>query len=136
MRLFRFMSKKEFDKLLNGEDLINNKEHQGFTNSVGFCFMEGKEADAEYSYEFLSGIVSREICVLFETNEKLNESYGIYADPYGSFFDSITRDEYCIKKYNKETIKPIKYCDNFDSRSWENKKWKWQKIEDKFGGML
>lgn len=136
MRLFRFMSKKEFDKLLNGEDLINTTKHKGYTKSVGFCFMEGVEEDAEYSYEFLSGIVSGEICVLFDTDEKLNESYGVYADPYGHFFDTITKDEYCIEKYNKETIKPIKYCNNFDNIFCEDKEWKWQKIEDKFGGML
>ena len=136
MRLFRFMSKNEFNNLLNGEDLINNTKHKGFTKSIGFCFMKGEEIEAEYSYQFLSGVVSDEICVLFETNEKLNKSYGIYANPYGHFFDTITEDEYCIKKYNKQTIKPIKYCDNFDSVFLEDEESKWQKIEDKFGGCL
>ena len=128
-KLFRFMSREEFEKLIKGENLKNNTKHQARTNSVGFCFMEGKEEDAEYSYEYLSSVVSDEVCVLFETDIKLNRSYGIYANPYGSFFSTITEEEYCIEEYNKKTIKPIKYCTNFDNCFWKNEEWEWKEVK-------
>lgn len=107
MKIFRFMSKEEFDKLLAGEILVNNKKHDANTNSIGFCFMEG---DPEYCYEFLSGIVSDEVCVVFETKKELNKSFGIYADPNGFFYDTITQDEYCTEEYNLEDFKMVKMC--------------------------
>ena len=95
MKIFRYMSKKEFDKLIKGEVLKNNKHHQGHTNSVGFCFMKVDDNEPRYAYEFLSGVVDDDVCVVFETNKKLTKSYGVYADPYGSFFATITEDEDC-----------------------------------------
>lgn len=111
MKLFRFMSKKEFEKLINGEKLINKKKHKGRTGSTGFCFMQyNKDCDINYSYEYLSGIVDDDIIVVFETDKKnVNESWGVYADPYGSFFDTITETEYCTKEYDKKIFKIIKY---------------------------
>ena len=124
MEVFRFMSRKEFYKLINGEKLINKTKHEGHTNSVGFCFMGGIP---EECYEFLSGIVSDEVCVIFETNKELKETYRIYADPFGSFFETITRDEYCTTTYNKEnfTIKKIAIP------NYKNK-WKWYKDINSF----
>ena len=34
MKIFRFMSRKEFDKLLAGEILRNNKKHDANTNPI------------------------------------------------------------------------------------------------------
>lgn len=117
MRIFRFMSKKEFDKLINGEKLINNTKHDGRTNSEGFCFMEG---DPELAFDFLSGVVSEDICVVFETEKELKETYGIYADPYGSFFETITEDELCTNTYNKDDFKIIKMAipDIWEEWNW------------------
>lgn len=111
MKLFRFMSKKEFEKLVNGEKLINKKKHKGRTGSTGFCFMQYKEDEnIRYSYEYLSGVVTNDIIVVFETNKKnVKESWGIYADPNGSFFDTITETEYCTTQYDKDTFKIVKY---------------------------
>ena len=116
MKLFRFMSKNEFEKLINGEDLVNEKEHSGNTGSVGFCFMQyKKDEDIEYAYEYLSGIVTEDIVVVCETDtNNLNKSWGIYADPYGHFFDTITETEYCTTDYNKNTFKILKYGVNID----------------------
>lgn len=116
MKLFRFMSKDEFEKLINGEELVNEKEHTGHTDSIGFCFMSYKEdEDIEYAYEYLSGIVTDDIVVVFETDKNnLNKSWGIYADPYGHFFDTITETEYCTTNYNKNTFKILKYGVNIN----------------------
>lgn len=128
MKLFRYMSKNEFNKLINGETLKNDKKHTGFTDSVGFCFMEGEEGTAEYCYDFLSGIVSNEVLVLFETDKELKKGYGRYADPYGSFFDTIMKTEYSITEYNKDIIKPLKYCTNFDEHQLDDEEWIFKEI--------
>ena len=126
MKLFRFMSKEEFNKLVKGATLNNKKIHTGNTNSIGFCFMEGNEKDAEYSYEFLGGCVSDDVCVIFETEEKLNKSWGIYADPYGSFFDTIEKIEYCTETYSFKKFKPIKYATNVRYIWDDEDKWIWE----------
>ena len=125
MEIFRFMSKKEFNKYLKGEKLINETEHMGNTNSKGFCFMNREDYEPEYAYQFLSGIVSTGVCAVFETNEILTKSYGTYADPYGSFFDSFVSDEYCIEGYSNDDFKLIKYCYDFDKKWYQDKEWKW-----------
>ena len=124
MKLFRFMSKDEFEKLINGEKLVNGKKHPGNTDSIGFCFMPYKEdEDIEYAHEYLSGIVTEDIIVVFETDKNnLNKSWGIYADPYGHFFDTITETEYCTTNYNKNTFKILKYGVNIDEHGL-NIKW-------------
>ena len=120
MKIFRYMSKKEFDKLIKGELLKNNKHHQGHTNSVGFCFMKVDDNEPRYAYKFLSGVVDDDVCVVFETNKKLTKSYGVYADPYGSFFATITEDEYCTKEYSIEDFKIIKMTiPDFWKEEWE-----------------
>lgn len=122
MKIFRYMSKKEFDKLIKGEVLKNNKHHQGHTNSVGFCFMKVDDNEPRYAYEFLSGVVDDDVCVVFETNKKLTKSYGVYADPYGSFFATITEDEYCTKEYSLEDFKIVEMT----IPDFRKEKWKWE----------
>ena len=133
MKVFRFMSYAEFLKYIKGEKLENKTEHTGNTNSVGFCFMEYEEDyDIEYSYEYLSGIVDEEVICVFEVDKsKLKESWGVYADPYGSFFSTITETEYCTKSYNKNDFKLIKagfnVNDNFDAlNDWSDEDFKWK----------
>lgn len=122
MEIFRFMSRKEFDKLIKGEILYNKKRHQGRTNSIGFCFMNIEDNTPEYAYEFLSGVVDDDVCVVFETNKKLTESWGVYADPNGSFFATITEDEYCTTKYSLDEFKIVKMA---IPKFWENE-WEWE----------
>ena len=113
MRLVRFMSEEEFTKLMNGEALVNNTKHAAKTNSVGFCFMPIDDDDdiahtIQFMYEFLSGIVSDDYVVVFEQKDaELLKGYGVYADPYGSFFDTMTMTEYSITQYNNRILKPI-----------------------------
>ena len=40
MKIFRFMSRAEFEKYKNNEVLKNDTKHIGKTNSVGFCFLD------------------------------------------------------------------------------------------------
>ena len=74
MRVFRFMSMDEFKKYQIGDTLSNDKKHPDYgqkTESVGFCFMVYDDYYPEYAYEFLSGIVSDDVCVVFEVDDTL-----------------------------------------------------------------
>lgn len=128
MKVFRFMSQEEFDKYNRGELLCNRKQHTGFTDSIGFCFMNTKDFEAEDAYMFLSGIVSSEVCAIFETDKKLTKSCGQYADPYGSFWGTFTATEYCTEEYSKQDFKLIEYCNTFDyfKDFGEDTTWKWK----------
>lgn len=126
MKIFRFMSKVEFEKYKNNFTLKNNKKHEGKTNSVGFCFFNIEDFIPEEAMHFLSGIVTFDICAVFETEEKMKKTYGIYAKPFKStgnpmedlinllmgFTDRFTADEYCITEYNKNNMKLLKYSEN------------------------
>lgn len=87
MKVFRFMSKEEFDKFTNGEHLKNNKKHyeytdgvKGKTTSEGFCFLAEKDFSPEEAFHFLNGVACMDVCCMFETDKKLNKTKGIYAD--------------------------------------------------------
>ena len=125
MKIFRYMSTNEFLKFVNGEELTNKTKHEEYrTTSIGFCFMEGDIYEAESAYDFLKGIVSDEVCVIFKTNKKLNNSYGIYSDPYGSFFSTVDRDELCTTSYNNKDFKIINMA---IPQSGYFDEWKWYK---------
>ena len=131
------MSFDEFEKLKNGETLVNNTNHGAegrHTNSIGFCFFDVDFDDIEdlkheicMVYEFASGIVSDDVVVVFDTSGKeLNKGYGTYANPYGAFFDTMLVDEYSTTEYSKYSLKPLfyakanNYCDDeFDFFEWE-----------------
>lgn len=129
MKVFRFMSKVEFEKYKNNFILKNNKKHDGKTNSVGFCFLNIEDHTPEEAMHFLSGIASFDICAVFETTKSLNKTYGIYAKPLKptgnyiqdmmnmlmGFNENFKTDEYCITEYNKQNFKLIKYSENI----WE-----------------
>lgn len=132
MKVFRFMSYEEFEKYKKGQVLVNNTKHLGKTNSVGFCFLDADEIDIKEALHFLSGIVSFDICAVFETNKKLNKTYGEYAKPIKNYdkenplnflMDLIKLssdipenrmriNEYCTKKYSKADFRLIKYSEN------------------------
>ena len=132
MRVFRFMSNEEFEKYISGEKLINTIDHRkNYSNSIGFCFFEYLDwtdnssfhgISPEYAYEFLSGVATMDVVAVFETDQELTKSHGRYADPYGSFFDTIWMDEYCTEEYSKETFRLIKYGHvEYDYEKCENK---------------
>lgn len=145
MKVFRFMSKVEFEKYKYGFTLQNNTKHEGKTNSVGFCFLNIDDFTPEEAMHFLSGIVTFDVCAVFETEKKLHKTYGIYAKPIKStgnpmedlinllcgFNDRFTANEYCITEYNKETMKLLKYSEEI-WKQWNPKekqeKLKWLEV--------
>lgn len=142
--LFRFMSKKEFEAFREGKTLINETKHQGKTNSEGFCFFNINDYTPEEALHFLSGIVSFDVCVVFETKRILKQTYGIYAEPIkeiGNILDDLikvlsgqikkfTATEYCTTKYNNKDFKILKYGENL-WKQWkpeEQTKIKWIEV--------
>ena len=136
MKIFRFMSKKEFEKYRSGEILENKTIHTNKTNSIGFCFFNIDNYKPERAMHFLSGIVTFDVCAVFETEKKLNKTYGVYAKPikstgnsfedllnlFARFTDTFTANEYCITKYNNKDFKLLKYSEDI----WKQ----WQSIEE------
>ncbi len=136
VKVFRFMSKEEFEKYRNGEILINTAKHIAKTNSKGFCFLSFEDFTPEEAMHFLSGIVNFEVCAIFETNTRLTKSYGVYAEPINStantlkdimslfqaFYNRFTATEYCTTEYDKKKMKLLKYSENI----WEQ----WRKLEE------
>ena len=89
-------------------------------------------SELHYYYSFLSGIVSEDYVVVFEAGDtNLTKAYGIYADPFGSFFDTMCCDEYCIQEYSKETIKPIWFLTDFDNKLFWNEDEEWTEKHNK-----
>lgn len=130
MEVFRFMSIEEFEKYRNGSILINNTKHIGRTNSTGFCFFNLKDFKPEEAMHFLSGIVSFDICAVFETNEKLEKTYGGYKNPFNNTeLNIFIADEYCITEYDNKRFKLLKYSENI-WRQWDilekQKELKWK----------
>lgn len=125
MKLLRFMSRSEFDKFRAGELLENTVNHsavhQQKTDSEGFCFLDYDEHDEQYAYHFLSGIVSPEICAVFEIPDAdaakyLKRGEGRFATPGGSFFESMMVTEYSTLRYHNKAMTLLKFCDDFNDR--------------------
>lgn len=116
MKIFRFMSYKEFEKYMNGENLYNNTKHKAKTNSIGFCFFDINDFSPEFAWRFLKGAIFPDICVVFEVDETLlRKGYGIYSDPNKTLYElmnfipkMIRVSEYCTENYNKEVFKLMK----------------------------
>lgn len=133
MRVFRFMSNSEFEMYKAGKVLVNNNNHRekGFkSDSVGFCFFDESEIDIKQAIHFLSGLVSFDICAVFETEKNnLKQGYGIYAKPLSmtgilaldlynvmTNREKIQRTEYSTTTYNNSKFKLIKYSENIWSQ--------------------
>ena len=127
LEVFRFMSEEEFEKFKKGEILQNNKKHTSKTNSVGFCFLDLKDYKPYKAMHFLSGIVSFDVCAIFEVDRnKLKQTWGVYAKPiaytgnflidllnlYNDYEKKFTATEYCTTKYNNKDFKLINYSKN------------------------
>lgn len=123
MKLYRFMSIAECDKLLKGETLVNSTDHskkRGTASSAkGFCFGIGDEQQAKKALRRLRGIVSTDILMVFEPKDigKFTSYKGRYIDydkidAEGKTIDDypITSlptkyfDEYCISSYSRDDI--------------------------------
>ena len=123
MKLYRFMSYAECDKLLKGETLVNSTDHskkRGTASSAkGFCFGIGDEQQAKKALRRLRGIVSTDILMVFEPKDisKFTPCQGRYVDyekidSEGKCVDDYPIgwepcrmfDEYCIGSYSRDDI--------------------------------
>lgn len=96
--------------------------------------MDLNEYSPEEAMHFLSGIVDFHVCAIFETDKKLNKTYGVYAKPIkrtgnfiedllmlsNEFFDNFKTNEYCTTKYNDKDFKLLKYSEDIWSQ-WKSK---------------
>ena len=126
MKLYRFMSIAECEKLLKGEKLVNSTDHskkRGTASSAkGFCFGIGDLAKAMKDLRRLRGIVNAEMLLVFEPKNlfKFASCQGRYID-----YDKIEAEgkelrnyplgkeplrmfeEYCIESYSINDIEHI-----------------------------
>lgn len=123
MKVMRFMSHAEFNAYLTGEVLQNYNDHRARTDAVGFCFLDADEYDPNDAYHFMSGVVSPDVCAIFEVNNApFKIGTGQYADPnvpLRSFLEAMTNTdtidvkEYSITEYSREQFKLVQYAENF-----------------------
>ena len=121
------MSIEEFAKFNNGEILHNDRVHNAKTTSKGFCFFDLKDYNPHEALHFLSGLVSFDVCVVFEVDKsKLKERWGVYAKPaqrtgnflfdlmdlYNNFDRRFTATEYCTTEYSNRDFKLIRFSEN------------------------
>lgn len=124
MKVYRYMSEKEFRSMLAGNMLVNGTDHsQHFkTSSKGFCFVGEKTRITEYvngfkpaewtispeaALEYLNGIVAKEFLVEFEAPAELfSTGQGRYAAAFGG---TSVMDELCIGAYDRGMLEPLRY---------------------------
>ncbi len=124
MLVYRYMCLEELNKVMAGVEISSDNKFKKFrTTSEGICFLpevvkfwsDSINSNVEFSpvdcFRFLYGVVSSSsILVEFETKEELNQSSGVYADPYTDDWDAtICIDELCTKSYNRDTFIPKRY---------------------------
>lgn len=134
MLVYRYMSLEELHKVTAGVIMHNrNNFTHNATNSRGFCFLpesvkfwsESLQQEVTYTpvdcFRFLYGVVKEDsVLVEFETEEKLNNSYGIYADPLTDDWDAtISIDELCIDSYDRDSFIPRRFCYPGDEKWYE-----------------
>lgn len=139
MKVFRFMSIEEFAKFNNGEILYNNKVHNAKCTSKGFCFFDLKDYKPHKAMHFLSGLVSFDICAVFEVDKsKLKERWGIYCNHSESItFANLYRrqfyaTEYCTTEYSNKDFKLLRFSKNiWDQYELleEQKELKWIEVD-------
>ena len=100
MKVTRFMSRTEWDKLKAGQTITNNRKHKAKTTSIGFCFTED---EPQVAWKYLSGIVDADVCVTFEFPDGfLTESTAKYVDQSedAKFTDLMEKREWCCTSYS------------------------------------
>ena len=131
MKLYRYMSTAEFQKMSAGCPITGHHFSKMNTSSDGVCFFGevvktyGYDHNYEYNpsqaWAFLFGIVSADVLVEFDVADtsEVCESWGVYADPYGLWDDCIEAVEYCVPSYSRDTFVPTRYCVGDGSGIWE-----------------
>ena len=140
MIVHRFMSDREYKRLMAGETLTNTTVHARLgrkSRSVGFCFFTEPPEKAVHWLSFTVG--SLDWCVTFDIPDHLlQESKAHYRDPENDSFlnpASIWRTEYCLQEYSISTVRIIK-ADNQWADYEENMKKELVKQLGPLGEML
>lgn len=117
MIVHRFMSDKEYQRLLAGKTLTNTTVHAANgckSTSVGFCFFTEPPEEAIH---WLSFNVTTEWCVTFDIPDQLfTKSMAHYRDPEKDKWGapaSIWRTEWCLQKYSIRTARIVKADDQW-----------------------
>lgn len=119
MIVHRFMSDKEYQRLMAGETLTNTTVHADNghkSTSVGFCFFTEPPEEAIH---WMSFNVSVDWCVTFDIPDRLlTKSKGRYRDPKRDRWDlpepaSIWRTEWCLQEYSIRTVRIVKADDRW-----------------------
>lgn len=121
MILHRFMSAREYEALMRGEVLRNEKRHWedgSKTTSIGFCFFPEEPRKA---IRWLNGIVDADYCVTMDIpGQMLMSTKGRYRDVEkdkgGSLGDcpETYRTEYCTPEYSLEKVKVLHVTREYD----------------------
>lgn len=134
MKVYRYMSNNEFNMLTAGCTISGANSICSLCNTTsnGVCFIadntdvDGVDFDALECYDFLNGVVSDDVLVCMEISEdKLNIGYGVYAHPFGGFYDTVTIKEYCIDEYSIDDVTILAYNVDFSGYKNRNKWYEW-----------
>lgn len=99
MKVYRFMSLKEFCGVISGKDVIKRKPFPNCpTKSHGISFTDNPQEIIK-----MSGVIGNGVLVEFECDPKdLTESSGVSLDE--------TKKEYYASSYNNKVFKPLRYA--------------------------
>lgn len=121
MKLFRYMSEREFALLTAGVEIVGKRRFNARTTSSGVCFLaetveifrdsHDLTVSPQWCFKFLHGVVSGDVLVEFECDapERVRESEGIYADPLGDYYDTLAAVEFCTPRYDRTWMRPVAY---------------------------
>lgn len=129
MKVTRFMSQAEWNKLKAGQTITNNRKHKAKTTSVGFCFTEDSP---EVAWKYLAGIVDTDVCATFDFPDGfLTESKAQYADQRegAKMTDLMDKQEWCCTEYSLNDCEVVKVIDPFMGEDYR----KLKKIVDFLG---
>lgn len=113
MIVHRFMSDREYKRLMAGETLTNTTKHAEVgrkSTSIGFCFFTEPPEEAVHWLSFTVG--SLDWCVTLDIPDHLlHKSKAHYRDPENDSWlnpASIWRTEWCLREYSIRTVRVIK----------------------------
>lgn len=122
MKVTRFMSRCEWDKLKAGQTITNNRKHDAKTTSVGFCFTED---EPQVAWKYLSGVVDADVCATFDFPDGfLTESTAQYADRRegAKFFDLMEKRDWCCTEYSLDDCKVVNVIDPYMGEDYRDLK--------------
>lgn len=118
MKLYRFISENEMNKLMNNEIIANNRDWSNYynTNSIGICFFSYNRTNdlRKIVYNALeewgfAGIVQADYIVEVEV-DSARKAWGWYSGG--------KRTEYNLTAYSLTKVKSIHKITKLDAKDW------------------